>query len=78
MAVSEIKVMVGQRHPNVLPMLCSFVYSNQLWMVMPYINGGSLEFLLKKNFPEVGRLPPSGVSGGFAPPDPLVRIEALM
>jgi serine/threonine-protein kinase OSR1/STK39 len=52
-AVSEIKVMCGQKHPNVLPMLCSFVHQNELWMVMPYIDGGSLEGLLKKNFPEV-------------------------
>ena len=37
----------GLRHPNVLPLHCSFVAESALWLVMPYIGGGNVSQLLR-------------------------------
>ena len=42
-----------QSHPNVLPLLCSFVHEQNLWMVMPYVAGGSVLNIMKYAYPEV-------------------------
>ena len=42
-----------QSHPNVLPLLCSFVHERNLWMVMPYVSGGSVLNIMKYAYPEV-------------------------
>lgn len=34
--------MKGFRHPNLLPLHCSFIHGSDLWLVMPFIAGGSL------------------------------------
>lgn len=39
-------------HPNVLPLYCSFVYGQDLWMVMPFISGGSVLHIMKYAYPE--------------------------
>lgn len=40
--VREARTMRSLHHPNLLPLYCSFVHENHLWMVMPYIHGGSV------------------------------------
>ena len=42
-----------QNHPNVLPLHCSFVHQQHLWMVMPYISGGSVLNIMKYSRYEV-------------------------
>ena len=56
--IKETATMHDQRHPNVLPLFCSFVYGDSLWMVMPFLSGGSVMRLLYQVAPEVMRLPP--------------------
>lgn len=47
-----------QAHANVLPLYCSFVHYHNLWMVMPYVSGGSVLNIMKYAYPEARR--PSG------------------
>ena len=42
-----------QHHANVLPLHCSFVHQQNLWMVMPYVAGGSVLNLMKFAYSEV-------------------------
>ena len=42
-----------QSHPNVLPLYCSFVHRQHLWMVMPYVAGGSVLNIMKFAYAEV-------------------------
>ncbi|KAL3134942.1 hypothetical protein ABBQ32_007903 [Trebouxia sp. C0010 RCD-2024] len=46
----EAMVMRQQRHPNVLPLLAAFLSEAVLWMVMPYVAGGSAIHILNKRF----------------------------
>ncbi|CAK0783086.1 hypothetical protein CVIRNUC_006281 [Coccomyxa viridis] len=50
--IREAQTMKGLRHPNVLPLHCSFVAQSALWLVMPYIGGGSVLELLRSQFPK--------------------------
>ena len=45
--------MAEMRHPNVMPLYCSFVHKEQLWMVMPYISGGSIFSIMLNQHPNV-------------------------
>lgn len=45
--------MAEMRHPNVMPLYCSFVHKEQLWMVMPYISGGSIFNIILNQHSEV-------------------------
>ncbi len=38
----EASVMRKYRHYNILPLFCSFVHGHHLWLVMPWISGGTL------------------------------------
>ena len=38
-------------HPNLLPLLCSFVHQNSLWMVEPFVSNGSVLNIMKYAFP---------------------------
>lgn len=49
----ETQIMHDMRHPNVMPLYCSFVNKEQLWMVMPYVAGGSLFSIISANYPQV-------------------------
>ena len=49
----EIQVMRLCRHPNLLPVYASFVVQNKLWIVTPYLKGGSCLDILK-NFAQDG------------------------
>ena len=52
----EAMVMRQQRHPNVLPLLAAFLSDAVLWMVMPYVAGGSAIHILNKKCPGVSNL----------------------
>ena len=52
----EAMVMRQQRHPNVLPLLAAFLSEAVLWMVMPYVAGGSAIHILNKKCPGVSNL----------------------
>ncbi len=49
----ETQIMAEMRHPNVMPLYCSFVHKEQLWMVMPYISGGSIFSIILNQHSEV-------------------------
>ncbi|CAK7327550.1 unnamed protein product [Dovyalis caffra] len=49
---SESTTMSLHSHPNVLPSHCSFVVDHYLWLVMPYMAGGSLQSIICSCFPE--------------------------
>ena len=48
--------MAEMRHPNVMPLYRSFVHREQLWMVMPYISGGSIFSIILNQHSEVTML----------------------
>jgi hypothetical protein len=50
----ETQIMHEMRHPNVMPLYCSFVNGEQLWMIMPHVAGGSLFNVMQTSFPQVG------------------------
>jgi hypothetical protein len=66
--IHETQTMVEQRHPNLLPLLCCFVHGKQLWMVMPYMAGGSLLSIMQSNFPEAWARSRRRAGGGHARP----------
>lgn len=37
------------KHPNILPLYAAFLVEDQLWMVMPYVSGGSALDIMKRN-----------------------------
>lgn len=39
-------------HPNVLQAHCSFTSDHSLWVVMPYMAGGSCLHIIKSSFPD--------------------------
>ena len=45
--IQEAHTMAGLNHENVLPLHCSFIAGEDLWLVMPYIAGGNLSELLR-------------------------------
>lgn len=50
--VREAQTMRQLNHINVLPLHCSFVHKQNLWMVMPYVAGGSVLNIMKYAYPE--------------------------
>ena len=40
-------------HPHLLPRYCSFVHKEHLWMVMPYVQGGSILNIMRFAYPDV-------------------------
>ena len=51
--MQEAMIMRQQRHSNVLPLLAAFLSEAVLWMVMPYVAGGSVIHILNKKCPGV-------------------------
>ena len=45
--VREAQTMRSLQHPNLLPLLASFVHKENLWMVMPYVSGGSVQNVMR-------------------------------
>jgi serine/threonine-protein kinase OSR1/STK39 len=50
--IHEAQTMKAYSHPNVLPLYCSFVSGQELWMVMPFISGGSVLHIMKWEHPD--------------------------
>lgn len=44
--------MILTNHPNVLQAHCSFTVGHNLWVVMPFMEGGSLLHIIKSAYPE--------------------------
>ena len=50
--INEILVMRASRHANIVNYIDSFLYKNELWVVMEYMEGGSLADVFIANFTE--------------------------
>lgn len=50
--VREAQTMRQLNHPNLLPLYCSFVHKEHLWMVMPYVQGGSVLNIMRFAYPD--------------------------
>ncbi|KAJ6392985.1 hypothetical protein OIU77_022458 [Salix suchowensis] len=48
----EVQTMILVDHPNVLKSHCSFVSDHNLWVVMPFMSGGSCLHMLKAAYPD--------------------------
>ncbi|KAJ7520198.1 hypothetical protein O6H91_20G071800 [Diphasiastrum complanatum] len=48
----EAQIMSMIEHPNVVRAYCSFVVEHSLWVVMPYMAGGSCLHIMKTAFPD--------------------------
>ncbi|KAL6521767.1 hypothetical protein OROGR_018336 [Orobanche gracilis] len=48
----EVQTMILIDHPNLLRAHCSFTADHNLWVVMPYMAGGSCLHIMKSAFPE--------------------------
>lgn len=51
--IHEAQTMKSYNHPNVLPLFTSFVHGQDLWMVTPFMAGGSVLHIMKYQYPEV-------------------------
>ena len=48
--IQEVVIMKRTRHPNILELYTAFVDGATLWMIIPFVPGGSLETLLQKGY----------------------------
>ncbi|KAG8643832.1 hypothetical protein MANES_11G070900v8 [Manihot esculenta] len=48
----EVQIMILIEHPNVVKSHCSFVNDHNLWVVMPFMAGGSCLHILKAVYPD--------------------------
>jgi serine/threonine protein kinase len=51
--VDEARIMMLQQHAHVLPLYSCFVEGTALWMVMPYVAGGSAYDIMRNGSPDV-------------------------
>jgi len=51
--IHEAQTMKSYNHPNVLSLYTSFVHGQDLWMVTPFMSGGSILHIMKYRFPKV-------------------------
>jgi serine/threonine-protein kinase OSR1/STK39 len=49
--ITEVQALKRYDHPHVLPLYCSFVHERELWLVMPFIQCGSLQRLIHERHP---------------------------
>ncbi|KAM7273756.1 hypothetical protein ACFE04_028420 [Oxalis oulophora] len=47
----ETKMMSLLSHPNILKAHCAFTVDHRLWVVMPFMSGGSLQSIISSRFP---------------------------
>nr|DAD19823.1 TPA_asm: hypothetical protein HUJ06_021286 [Nelumbo nucifera] len=48
----EANTMSLHSHPNILRAHCSFTVDRHLWVVMPFMSGGSLQSIISSSFPD--------------------------
>ena len=54
--IVEILVMRSSRHPNIINYIDSFLHKNDLWVVMEYMEGGSLTDVVTANLMTEGQI----------------------
>ena len=54
--INEILVMRASRHTNIVNYIDSFLYKNELWVVMEYMEGGSLTDIVAANLMTEGQI----------------------
>ena len=54
--INEILVMRASRHSNIVNYIDSFLYKNELWVVMEYMEGGSLTDVVTANLMTEGQI----------------------
>jgi p21-activated kinase 1 len=54
--INEILVMRASRHANIVRYIDSFLYKNELWVVMEYMEGGSLTDVVTANLMTEGQI----------------------
>ena len=54
--INEILVMRALRHPNIVNLIDSFLYMNELWVVMEHMEGGSLTDVVLANLMTEGQI----------------------
>jgi p21-activated kinase 1 len=54
--LNEIIVMQASHHPNIINYIDSFLYKNELWLVMEYMDGGSLTDVVTANMMTEGQI----------------------
>ncbi|NWV27510.1 STE20 kinase, partial [Origma solitaria] len=52
LVVNEIQVMKEHRHPNIVNYIDSYLVDEDLWLVMEYVDGGTLTSILVQVFLE--------------------------
>ena len=46
--MNEVRIMRLQHHPAILPLYAAFLVDDQLWMVLPFVAGGSAQDILRR------------------------------
>jgi p21-activated kinase 1 len=54
--LNELLVMQASRHSNIVNYINSFLYKNELWVVMEYMDGGSLADVITANLMTEGQI----------------------
>jgi len=54
--INEILVMRSSRHPNIVNYIDSFLHKNDLWVIMEYMEGGSLTDVVTANLMTEGQI----------------------
>lgn len=54
--INEILVMRASRHPNIVNYIDSYLYKNDLWVVMEYMEGGGLTDVVTANLMTEGQI----------------------
>ncbi|NWY69675.1 PAK3 kinase, partial [Erithacus rubecula] len=52
LVINEIQIMKENRHPNIVNYIGSYLVKEDLWLVMEYVDGGTLTSVLVRVFME--------------------------
>jgi len=54
--INEVLIMRGSRHTNIVNFIDSFLYKNEIWIVMEYMEGGSLTDVVTESLMTEGQI----------------------